>query len=310
LWIIPVALLLVLIIGLLWGTNYFYDFAIVRQGAIGVDELDDAWMAGREREEMSVVSYDGLILRAVYIAAQTETGKTAILAHGYNSQGAHMEEFAELFCDTFGYNVLIPDARGHGGSEGDYLGFGWHDRRDIVQWTEQMIDKVGEDAQIVLFGISMGGATVLMTSGEELPENVRAIVSDCAYTSVKEELRHQLKSMYNLPAFPFLYTTSLLCKLRAGYFFGEASAVGQVEASQTPTLFIHGEADTFVPYSMMQTLYDACPAQKEMLSVPGAGHGRAYTTDRAGYIQAVGSVLAREGEGVVDAVKIAPRAAI
>ena len=42
--------------------------------------------------------------------------------------------------------------------------------------------------------------------------------------------------------------------------------------SVTPTLFIHGEDDTFVPYRMMDVLYGKCSAEKDRLSVPGAKH--------------------------------------
>ncbi|MDF2988637.1 MAG: alpha/beta superfamily hydrolase, partial [Eubacterium sp.] len=124
---------------------------------------------------------------------------------------------------------------------------------------------------------------VLMTSGENLPSAVKAIVSDCAYTSVKAELEYQLKRMYNLPSFPLLNSTSLLSKIRAGYSFEEASALEQVKKSKTPTLFIHGDADEFVPYSMVHQLYEACSSPKDLLTVPGAGHGTAFDTDIAGY---------------------------
>ena len=122
-----------------------------------------------------------------------------------------------------------------------------------------------------------------MTSGEVLPEAVKAIISDCSYTSVQAELQYQLKRLYKLPSFPVLNSTSLLTKLRAGYSFKEASALEQVKKSKTPTLFIHGDADKFVPYSMVHELYEACSSEKDIYIVPGAGHGTAFETDVSGY---------------------------
>lgn len=104
----------------------------------------------------------------------------------------------------------------------------------------------------------------MMTSGEALPPNVKAIVEDCGYTSVKEQLAYQLKRMYRLPIFPLLHLTSLLTKLRAGYFFGEASALVQIQKSQTPTLFIHGDADLFVPSEMVYALFKNGPSAKQL----------------------------------------------
>lgn len=116
-------------------------------------------------------------------------------------------------------------------------------------------------SKIVLHGVSMGGATVMMTSGEALPPNVKAIVEDCGYTTAKDQLAYQLKRMYRLPIFPLLHITSLLTKLRAGYFFGEASALDQLQKSKTPMLFIHGDADLFVPTEMVYELFKNYPSE-------------------------------------------------
>jgi fermentation-respiration switch protein FrsA (DUF1100 family) len=89
--------------------------------------------------------------------------------------------------------------------------------------------------------------------------------------------------MYHLPAFPFLYTTSLLTKLKAGYFFGEASALVKVAGTRLPILFIHGEADTFVPFEMMGKLYAAAADPREKLAIPDAGHGLARMKDMDAY---------------------------
>ena len=74
-----------------------------------------------------------------------------------------------------GYHVLMPDLRGCGESGGDFIGMGWPDRLDMLQWINWIIQRDPE-AQIVLHGISMGGATVMMTAGESLPPQVKAIV--------------------------------------------------------------------------------------------------------------------------------------
>ncbi len=246
------------------------------------DMVEIDWFNRQPYEEITITSEDGLMLTGYYLDAKTATNKTAILAHGYSSQGTYMGSYAKIYYDL-GYNVLLPDDRGHGKSEGNFIGFGWADRKDYLKWIDLIIDKVGEASQIVLHGVSMGGATVLMTSGEVLPEAVKAIISDCSYTSVQAELQYQLKRLYKLPSFPVLNSTSLLTKLRAGYSFKEASALEQVKKSKTPTLFIHGDADKFVPYSMVHELYEACSSEKDIYIVPGAGHGTAFETDVSGY---------------------------
>ena len=86
--------------------------------------------------------------------------------------------------------------------------------------------------------------------------------------------------MFGLPTFPVLDAASLVTQIRAGYGFKEASAADQVAKTSLPILFIHGEEDDFVPYWMLDVVYDACAsADKERLSVPGAGHGEAAKED-------------------------------
>jgi len=244
---------------------------------------------GNTFETLELKTYDGLTLYGYYLAAATPTTKTAILAHGYNSRALpDMSSYAQLYHDVLGYNILLPDDRGHGASEGKYIGLGWLDRLDYQKWIQVAIQKVGPEAQVVLHGVSMGGATVLMTSGEPLPANVKGIVSDCAYTSAKDILSYQCRRMYKLPTFPLVQLTSLVCKLRAGYFFGEASALKQVQKAQVPILFIHGAEDLFVPTSMLYPLYDHCASpHKEKLLIPHAGHALALAVDGQTYTQRV-----------------------
>lgn len=291
--VLVTAIVLLIIVGL-----YFYRVAIARSDKsflkgnpdLEVRESDgrplealEQWWGQQAFEEWSLRSSDGLKLHAYYLAAEEPTDKTVILAHGYSGLANQMGGLARMYREQLGYNVLAPEARGHGRSEGGYIGFGWPERKDYVGWIRKVIEHAGDQAQIVLHGVSMGGATVMMTSGEELPRNVKVIIEDCGYTSVKDQLAYQLKRMYRLPAFPFLPVTSLLTKLRAGYFFGEASALKQVRQSQTPMLFIHGDADLFVPTEMVYELYENGPAEKKLYIVPGAGHGLARQADPANY---------------------------
>lgn len=240
-------------------------------------------------ETLEIITHDGLTLYGYYLAASEPTTRTAIIAHGYGCRALpDMSAYARLYHDVLGYNVFLPDDRGHGESEGKYIGFGWLDRLDYLKWIQVVLQKVGADAQLILHGVSMGGATVLMISGEPLPVQVKAIVADCAYTSVKDILSYQCRRMYKLPTFPLLAITSLLCKLRAGYFFGEASALAQVRKTQVPLLFIHGTEDLFVPTAMVHPLYEQCAAPyKDKLLIPHAGHALSLSVDKPTYTQKV-----------------------
>lgn len=245
------------------------------------------WLEKVDKETISLNCHDGLNLKAFLIHSTKPDQKVfVVMAHGYNSKGMDMGAQAKFFSEEMNFNVLAPDDRGHGQSEGNYIGFGWHDRKDYMEWIQYLVKTYGQDIRILLFGISMGGATVLMLSGEKLPVNVKAIISDCAYTSAQDVLTYQLKRLYGLPAFPIMPLTSLITKLRAGYYLNEASALEQVKRATLPILFIHGSEDTFVPFSMVHRLFDVCKSEKKLFIVEGAGHGEALVKNYNGYREA------------------------
>ncbi len=249
------------------------------------------WGETIRRESVTVKSADGLTLSGEYALNAEPSHRWLIAVHGYRGNHSHMYTLASFY-GLRGYNVLLPDLRGCGESEGDYIGMGWPDRRDMMQWIGWIIDRDPE-AQIVLHGISMGGATVVMTSGEDLPPQVRAIVEDCGYTSVWDIFRDELKLLFHLPEFPVMYTASVIASLRAGYSFSEASSLEQVRKAKVPMMFIHGEKDNFVHTEMVYPLYEACPTEKQLLVVEGAGHGSSYSMDPELYFGSVFDFLAK-----------------
>ena len=175
---------------------------------------------------------------------------------------------------------------------------GWLDRKDILRWID-LITERDAGARIVLHGVSMGGAAAMMTAGEELKENVVAVVEECGYSSVWQIFRDEAGYLYHVPPFPLLYTADFICKLRAGYSFKEASALSQIEKTDLPVLFIHGTKDNFVHTEVVYELYEACPGEKALYICEGAGHGDAYYLDPEKYIETVFDFLMPWNEGTV-----------
>lgn len=293
LWLVSVLLVLLVVVGTVAG-NYFYNLALnphfdktrvleAEHNEVDYDSMQESFDEGREWFKESgytqewLESFDGLMLSAYMVLNGDVTGRWVVICHGYSSAAYYMVGFARQFYE-WGYNVLMLDARGCGNSEGDYIGMGWHDRLDLLGWVEWLNGAYAPE-NIVLYGVSMGGGTVMMASGEDLPENVRAIVEDSGYSSAWEEFGYQLKSLFGLPAFPLMHFTSLITRVRAGYWLGQADAVAQVAKSQTPILFIHGEEDDFVPAYMLDMVYDAAGCEKERLLMAGAGHVGGFSTD-------------------------------
>ena len=272
---------LIVILILFYISFRLYDFALnpksSKEGIFNSKDnneprFQDTWIYDyKDKEDVFINSFDNLKLHA-YILKTENSDKWAITVHGYTNKAESMSAMAYKY-HSLGYNILMPDLRGHGKSEGSYVGMGWHDRLDILKWIDLII-KENKDAKILLHGISMGAGTVMMVSGEELPENVKVIIEDCGYTSAKEQLAYNLKTMFKLPSFPILNFCSLITKIKDNYFLSEASAIKQLQKAKVPILFIHGDKDKFVPFYMLDKLYNACSSKKDKLVVKDVGHAK------------------------------------
>ncbi len=245
--------------------------------------------------EVTIQSADALILWGLLVPGAEGCRRWAICVHGYHDTYESMGAVARWYNDR-GWNVLLPDQRGHGNSEGAYVGWGYDERLDVVGWANY-IARRDPGAEILLHGVSMGAASVLMAAGGPMPRQVRAVVSDCSYTSIEAELRHLLSRWEDRPAglpMPVGLMLSALRKTtlrRAGYDLRDAAPIQAVVRSRTPTLFIHGVEDDFVPASMMGKLYQAARCPKRFLWMPGAGHAACVGADPEMYWSAVSSFL-------------------
>lgn len=301
------SILAVVFIGLIFAGNYFYGQGIKRGTEVELHKEDSTinsvastedqalleevnnWFDEQQLERIEMTSYDDLNLVAQFIDNDADQQKAVILAHGFRNTGDDMGKLTKFYYDR-GFDILLPDARGHGESEGDYIGYGWHDRLDYVDWIHLLIEEY-EAKDIILHGNSMGAATVLMTSGEELPEEVKGIIADSSYSTIKDELAHQLQHLYSLPAFPLLEVTSVITKVRAGYMLGEGSAVEQVKKNTLPLLIIHGEDDDLVPTDMAHEIYKEAGGEKELWIVPETGHTKAMDNITDEFLGRVGTFL-------------------
>lgn len=243
-------------------------------------------MAKKRNETLPVeqveINSDGCTLRAKLLVPEKSNGILLIACHGARSSALGEFNFElDYFYDS-GFTVLMPEHRGCGISDGKFMGYGTHESKDTMLWLDYG-KKRFPNLSVFLLGVSMGGATVLMMS-DKIPDNsVKGIVSDCAYTSAWDEFKYQLKTSFHIGAFPALYVCDFLCRLYAHYSFKDAAPVECVKNAKVPILFIHGTADTFVPFYMEKELYSACGSEKEILAVDGAVHARNYHKNSALY---------------------------
>ena len=242
------------------------------------------WLFARELEHITIRSRDGLTLHGDFLPAEYQSNKLAICGHGYTGCGLKDCVSIAVFFHRMGYNCLIVDHRAHGKSEGDYVGFGILDRFDMKAWIDCMEKRFEGNAEIVLYGVSMGATIAVMTAGlASLSPSVKAVVADCAFTSPYDVFAHILKRDYHLPPFPIMNINDMMCRRKAGYGFRDYSTLDAVQATGVPILFIHGRDDDFVPVWMSEKNYKMCRSPKDILIVDNAAHAASYYENKEAY---------------------------
>ena len=241
----------------------------------------DRWLGDHDAKDVWIESYDGLKLHGHWVAAENPVG-TVLLVHGYRS--TKLVDFGVAF-DYYhqkGLNLLIPDQRCHGKSEGRYITFGVKESRDMVSWIEYHNRTFGK-YPLLMSGMSMGASTVMFAADEMLPDNVCGIIADCGFSSPKDILVSVYKSKIHLPAMPTVWAADLFARLFAGFSLNEKQTENCLSRTRLPVLLIHGTADRFVPCEMTKRSYAACKSPKKLLLVEGAGHGVSFLKDHERY---------------------------
>lgn len=290
--IIAAVVLVLLILGAVLA--YFFSIAFVKQNMGDIDDMDSPVNKPLEAYKKVIsegiefvrtyphqwvysISFDGLKLAARYY--DNNSTKTIILMHGYRSSSARDFSCAVKMYLEMGFNILLCDQRCHGRSEGRLLTFGVKESRDALMWAEYVKEKYRPE-KIVLDGISMGATTVLLALGEELPQEVSAVVADCGFTSPKDIITKVAKDSFKINAKHFLPILDLLCRIIGGFSVLKADARQTVKGSTIPILFVHGKADNFVPCCMSEELYSFASPESRIITVENAGHGLSFLTDQ------------------------------
>jgi len=313
---ITLVILLALVLAAFAGGYYMFRFAILRKPddtdywdpAVplpdmgGLDPEIHALMNARANEIktlpyeiVSIQSHDGLKLAGRLFETPCDTCRGMyLLVHGYRAQSIHdFSCVVKLLLDE-GFSCLLIDHRAMGLSEGKYIGFGVLERHDVIQWCEYLQERY-PDRPVVVDGISMGSSTIMMGCGIGYPNNVRALVCDCGYTTPAAICKRTLKRWFKLPPFPVYYTANLFVKLFAGYTLGEVSSADCLKKNRLPLLMAHGRKDGFVPYEMSLENFKSCGDGAVLFTSEEADHGLAFLRDRDGYMKEIRALWERAG---------------
>lgn len=247
-----------------------------------VEMLEDTPM-----EEIYIKSYDSKKLYGRYYHIK-DGAPIQILMHGYKGNAKRDMCGGHYLAKKLEHNILLIDHRGCGNSQGRTITFGVKERRDALSWVNYLTERFG-DVPILLVGVSMGGATVLMTADMDLPHNVVGIIADCPYSSPRDIIKKVCHDRH-MPPFIYLFVT-IGAFLFGGFNPNKESAVKSVKNACVPILILHGRQDRFVPYEMAEEIYSACTGYKELHCYENADHGMSYLSEPQRYESVTGEFI-------------------
>lgn len=252
---------------------------------------EDFYLNCKTKERVEIKSHDNLKL--VGYLYRNNSNKYIIFVHGYH--GVYYEQsYLASYMYKQGYNCLLVSDRGHGESEGRYVTMGYEDKFDVENWIKYIINQ-DNNARICLYGWSMGGATILGTSGLNLPNNVKVLVSDCAYSSIIAEITFiamtkVFKGNKFLSRFAS-YATYFYAKVFYKIDLIKDSPLKMHNKSTLPTLFIHGNVDNFVSKDFIYKLYNSYKGKKEMKIFNTSKHCASLRDNKEEYLELLSNFI-------------------
>ncbi len=230
-----------------------------------------AWNETVKKTKLTMESDDGKILVAQKIIVDKQSDDWVVILHG---QGGNIEDVYDIAFSYAkeGYNILLPNLRAHGESEGSYYGMGWLDRLDVINWIDVVLEEHAS-ADILIHGVGLGADTALMLSGEPLKDSIKAIIAEGAYTTAWEAVKKEYKERHpDWPVFPIMHMLNPVAKVWGGYSLKEADAVAQVEKAKIPILLIRGQNDTYADEEMAKELDAAIASEHELYTIATGTH--------------------------------------
>lgn len=233
-------------------------------------------------ERIELLSHDGELLIG-HLRKCDNPKRIVIAMHGWRSSWGKDFGLISDFFERSECDVLYVEQRGQNESSGEYMGFGLMERYDCMDWINYVMENMPAKLPIYLHGVSMGAATVLMTTGFQLGGRVHGVVADCGYTSPDAICMKVANENFHVSYKRVSGIAKELFRQKINLGMDEYSTLEAMKVNKTPILFVHGSDDHFVPVEMTLENYKACKSTKKLFIVEGADHAMSYYKDPKGY---------------------------
>lgn len=211
---------------------------------------------------------------------------TVILFHGYAGSKQDMLDRAYIFHEM-GYNTLLVDFMGCGGSDGEQTTIGYYESinvRDVYNYTKLHYGK-----NIILTGTSMGAAAILKAE-HDYSLNPLAMILECPYSTMLKTVALRFE-IVNLPSFPMAQMLTFWGGIQNKFNAFEMKPVNFAKSVTCPTLLIYGEKDTKVTKDETLDIFNNLNSEKRLKIYPSSSHADYLLNDKEAWEKDVRTFL-------------------
>jgi pimeloyl-ACP methyl ester carboxylesterase len=275
-WVLTLPALLVAAYLVVWTVTIGVIAGLPAHPALGSRTPADV---GLSAESVTVRTADGVDLAAWWVPGDNQAA--VVLLHGAGSTRTAVLDHAQVLA-THGYGVLLLDARGHGGSDGRGMDFGWYGERDVAAALDFLSDRPEVSAdRLGVVGLSMGGEEAIGAAGAD--PRVRVVVAEGASHRVAADkaylseygVRGDLQRTIDRGTYA---VAGILSPAPEPPPLRESVTDAQADGTPTPILLITAE-EVETELLAARLLDRAAPDAVEIWTVPGAGHTRGLRTE-------------------------------
>ena len=253
----------------------------------------DDWKQTHLRDDVSIISEDGLTLTGGWYDAGSDV--TVILLHSFDGSSSGSDYLFAPYYAGKGYNILLPDSRSHGGSDGHLVTYGQLEGQDTADWMRWVLDTCGADQKIILHGRTLGanaalaGAAVAQQDAQ-LSRALTFVVAESPVVNLYDAGKYLLKEQFNLPGF-MMPLTAMFAKDALGESMKDVDLTAMTDGLTVPALFLEGEQDNVIDPASVQSYADSYAGAHQLLTVD-CRYGMVYAADQSGVESALDDMIA------------------
>ncbi|MBW4657705.1 MAG: alpha/beta fold hydrolase [Drouetiella hepatica Uher 2000/2452] len=217
-------------------------------------------------------------LETWFIPAQNATPRGTVLLFPGNggSKAKQLLAPAQVF-HSLGYDTLLVDFRGVGGSSGDTTTLGVRESKDVAL-AVSYAQRSNFNRPFVLYGVSMGSAAILKAIAHE-KVNPDAVILELPFARLLDTVRSRLRAI-RVPTFPIAEMLVFWGSVQHGFDGFAHNPVAYASQVRCPTLLFHGKLDPWTNLAEIDQIFQNLPSFKQLVIFPNTGHSLLVTIDK------------------------------